>query len=223
MRVAVIGATGGVGQQIIKHALLQNHEVVALVRNVEKCLQQHEDVKDKEGLSVKKVNIFDTDSLSNELQASDAVFCALGPTGLWNCTTMTDSIPALVKAMQKSGVKRLVYCSTWGAESRPGNPFFLEWVVKPLFIGSACKDHRRAELHIENEAGIEYTIVRPPHLVNTPWGGQDLQIETGGMWAPGCIRGGIPRSEVAKFMLKCVTEGIHIREDVAIGLKEPTL
>jgi uncharacterized protein YbjT (DUF2867 family) len=41
MRIAVFGATGGTGEQVIRQALDRGHHVVALARNPDAVRQRH--------------------------------------------------------------------------------------------------------------------------------------------------------------------------------------
>ena len=227
MKLAVIGATGGVGQRVIQLAIQKKHEVVALVRDIDKCLeqQQHLEVGRDARLSVEQVDLFDAESIKDELEGVDAVICCLAPNDFWSywyCTILSESIQNIVLAMENTGVKRLVYCSTWGSESRAENPFLFEWVVKPLYLGSICRDFRRAELYIERvaeEKGLVYTILRLPRLHDHLSYGLQLRSEVGSTWVPGCMHESISRSQVAKMILQCVEDGVFVNQDVAVGHK----
>jgi len=45
MKIAVLGATGQTGQQLVNQALQQGHSVTAVVRNPEKLTVTHENLK----------------------------------------------------------------------------------------------------------------------------------------------------------------------------------
>lgn len=45
MKIAVLGATGPSGMQVVKEALERGHEVTAVVRNPDKMTEKHEKLK----------------------------------------------------------------------------------------------------------------------------------------------------------------------------------
>ena len=45
MKLLVLGSTGGSGTEVIKEALLRNHEVMAIARNPDKVTVQHANLK----------------------------------------------------------------------------------------------------------------------------------------------------------------------------------
>jgi putative NADH-flavin reductase len=77
MKVAIFGATGGTGQQLVEQALAQGHEVTAFVRNPAKVTAKHEKLK------VVKGNVTDCHSVGTAVAGQDAVFSALGVRFNW--------------------------------------------------------------------------------------------------------------------------------------------
>jgi len=45
MKIAVLGATGPSGIQVVKEALARGHEVTAVVRNPDKVTEKHDKLK----------------------------------------------------------------------------------------------------------------------------------------------------------------------------------
>jgi len=45
MKIAVLGATGPSGVQVVKEALARGHDVTAVVRNPDKLTEKHEKLK----------------------------------------------------------------------------------------------------------------------------------------------------------------------------------
>lgn len=104
MKVAIIGATGFVGAQILNEALNRGHEVTAVVRRVER-LPQHP------GLTAKQVDIMDVDALAEALVGNEAVIAAFNadrtlPGDVFE--RMVDGAKAIIAATKKAGVKRLL-------------------------------------------------------------------------------------------------------------------
>jgi uncharacterized protein len=93
MKVALIGATGFVGQHILNEALSRNHEVTALVRNPSHVAQAS-------GLIAKALNVHNSEEVTSQLVKHDAVIVSLSYEGL--------NIDSFIRAVKASGVPRLL-------------------------------------------------------------------------------------------------------------------
>jgi hypothetical protein len=65
--------------------------------------------------------------------------------------------------------------SSWCTKKGPDNPWYFEWILRPLLLGGPLSDIAIMEDFIESADPTEmnYTIVRPPRLTY----GKDLQME----------------------------------------------
>lgn len=109
MKIALIGATGFVGSNILNELANRNHEVTAIARNP----------KESELANVHfvKADIFNTEELSEILKNHDVVVSAYNP-GWTNPNIYDDFIAgsnAIVEGVKKSGVNR--YITIGGAGS----------------------------------------------------------------------------------------------------------
>lgn len=101
MKIAIIGATGFLGSNLVKEFTSRNHEVTAIVRNPK---------EDTAGVTWKKTDIFDTEALTEALKGNDAVVNAYNP-GWTNPNIYDDFIKgsqSIQEAVKKSGVKRFI-------------------------------------------------------------------------------------------------------------------
>ena len=115
MKLFVIGATGRTGEEIVQQALARGHHVTAFVRSPKTVTSRHK------GLGVLKGNVTDESQLSEAMQNHDAVVSALGPREVFKPSSLLhDSALATTRAMQRSGVKRLLILSA--AAHFPGIP-----------------------------------------------------------------------------------------------------
>ena len=108
MKIAVFGATGGVGRFVVKHALDCGHEVRAYVRNPDKLQMQHE------RLTVIRGELTDYAAIEKALAGCDAVISAIGIPLKLSYPSM-DSLEGhrnIIKAMEALGIARLVDWST---------------------------------------------------------------------------------------------------------------
>ncbi len=128
MKVLVIGATGGTGKLAIQLLLDAGHDVTALVRDPDTFTDK------RDHLSVVKGEARDAESLEHAAQGQDAVLSAFGPRELGKSDLQEVFMKNLVNAMQKTGVKRLVNLSAWGATpaSWPTFPFYGKFFVKTV-------------------------------------------------------------------------------------------
>jgi len=103
MKVAVIGATGFVGAQILKELTDRQHEVKAFARDITK-------VPALATVEAIAMDVNDTDTLASNLQDIDVVVSAYNA-GWINPNIYTDFIKgakAIEAAVEKAGVKRLI-------------------------------------------------------------------------------------------------------------------
>jgi putative NADH-flavin reductase len=106
MKIAVFGATGGLGQQLLEKALAKGHKIIAYVRSPEKITYQQENLEVIEG------DVFDKEKIIDSLQGVNAVFIS------WRMRTQriplfSEGTQNVVDAMKKNGVKRIIVMSEY--------------------------------------------------------------------------------------------------------------
>ena len=102
-KVAVIGATGFVGTQVVKELANRGYSVNALARNTSK-------IKESENVKAVTADIYNTAELSEILKGNDAVISAFNP-GWTNPNIFEDFLKGatgIEKAVEESGVKRFI-------------------------------------------------------------------------------------------------------------------
>ena len=65
----------------------------------------------------------------------------------------------------RAGLTRLVTVTAWCTKSLPGNSFFIEWILKPVFLRGVFPDMELMEDNLITSS-LNYTVVRPPQLLN---------------------------------------------------------
>lgn len=106
MKLLVLGATGGIGRELVAQALARGDAVTALVRNPSKL-----EIRDAR-LRVLEGSPLDRASVARALEGAHAVLSTLGHTGLGPSSVVTDGARVLASAMSDSGVRRLAIVST---------------------------------------------------------------------------------------------------------------
>ncbi len=102
-KVAVIGATGFVGTQVVKELANRGYSVNALARNTSK-------IEESENVKAVTADIYNTAELSEILKGNDAVINAFSP-GWTNPNIIEDFLKgatSIEKAVEESGVKRFI-------------------------------------------------------------------------------------------------------------------
>lgn len=103
-KTALIGASGFVGDAILKELLSRGYEVEALVRNPENVKVQNP------RLTVRKVDVADTKALAADLKGYDTVISAYNPgwanSDIYSLTLQ--NYPRIVEAAKEAGVRRLL-------------------------------------------------------------------------------------------------------------------
>lgn len=193
MKILIIGATGPLGNEILKLTKERSFEVSALARNPNALSEFQNDVK------VFKGDVFDVESLKNAMTGVDAVISAFGLSLTRKPTTLlSEGTKKVVQAMKESNVKRFICVTGIGAGDSKGHGGFLfDHILEPLLLHEMYKDKTRQE-EIVRGSGLDWTIVRPAVLSNAGLTGTyKVQIDLTGFKATK-----ISRKDVADFLLK---------------------
>lgn len=206
-RVLVLGASGGVGRQVVAQALSRGMAVTAQTRQASRLADL-----DK-AAQVVSLDPTDSKALEAALRGHDAVVFALG--GRRRRTTLfSDATRALLAAMRAAGVRRLLAITGVGAgDSRGHGGFVYDRLIFPLFTRHMYADKDIQERLIE-AADVDWVIVRPAPFVDKPAANQ-LQALT--RIEPDTVLRRITRSEVAAFVLDQLGSDAYLRTKVFIG------
>jgi len=207
-RIAVFGATGLTGGLVVRQALAQGHEVVALVRDPGKVTLTHANLRVIGGSPTAIADV------ERCLQGADAVIHGLGIGGKGDgrpTTLVSDSVKAVIVAMQRHGVSRIVCMSNVGAggsgtwvANRLVIPLFLRWLV-PII-----EDKNRMEA-VLRASSVEWVSVRLPNIVEGP--DRPLRVSADGRG----IGLSISAESAARFLLEQLGSHEHLRSSPSIS------
>ena len=139
-KVLIIGANGSLAQYVIEALKqLENVEMTLFVRNKSKLSQNID-----EGCTIVEGDAMKFNDVKNAIEGWDIVYVNLAG----NLEMMATNI---VKAMQETGVKRIIAISSIGIYETP---------LKPVLV-----PYRKLADVIES-SGLEYTILRPDWFTN---------------------------------------------------------
>ncbi len=195
MKLLLLGSTGPTGQHVLRYALDGGDEVTVLVRNPARL-----------GILARRVRFVQGDArsadyLAQAMAGQDAVVSALGQghrtirrTGLF-----TEAAAAVTGAMARTGVRRLVWMSSFGVGGTFAQASWVQRLSYRTLLRGIFADKAEAE-KVLRAADIDLTVVYPTALTNQPPAGsyrtgQALRMK--GMAT-------IARADVAGFMIQAV-------------------
>lgn len=156
MKIALFGITGRVGQRIANLAQMDGHHIKALVRDIQKAKDLNLDVE------LIKGDATDSDTVMKTIKNCDGVISALNTD---KTTTLSESMPLIIKGMEQEKIKRIVTIGTAGIlNSRYEEEKYRfqtsESKRKSTF---AAEEHLKAYLSLK-ESDLEWTVICPTYL-----------------------------------------------------------
>lgn len=187
-KVFLIGATGGVGQHVLRLLRDRGHPVSALNRDPSRTT-----ALEAAGATAVPGDLVDdsAQTLATALAGHDAVVFTAGAGGSPDLVTAVDERGAMkaADAAALAGVRRFVLVSVfmdaWRGEQSPGPGFERYMDAK-----------RAADVHVSG-TGLDWLIIRPGTLVDEPGTGR---VEAG----VAITYGEIPRADVAAVIAHAV-------------------
>lgn len=160
-------------------------------------------------------DIHDADSVAQAVAGHDAVVSSLGvPYTLGPVTVYSVGATNIIAAMRRAGVRRLIAITSGGTYPgrAPGNPFFFERILKPLF--HTLYDDMRAMEQIIMATDLDWTILRPPRLLNKP-ARNDVRVGKGDHALAG--GGTITRADLASVVVAALGSDDLVRHAAAVA------
>lgn len=209
----IIGANGGIGRQSVELALAAGHNVTALVRNPANLAIVHPN------LEIVKGDIMQPGTFEKYLENKDAVISAIGVRGgLLSdkpTTLYSQGNANLLQAMQQKGVTRGFFISASAIEISPVIPFFVRLIAR--YVIQKLLKHMYADLRamekLVKASGLDWTIIRPPQLVNKPvTGSYRIAINH---FLKNCLK--ISRADLAHFMINNINNKAIYQSTIEIA------
>ena len=223
MRLTIVGATGGIGGQILEQAVAAGHDVTVVVRNPGNLPTSRNGVR----VVTADLAISEPAVLEPALAGADAVLSGLGPRPMAAAGVAEHGTRVIVQAMQATGVRRILVVSaapisTVASPGRPNPPrhdpgegFFMRHLLTPLAktVMSERYDDLALMEDVLRASDLDWTIFRPPRLTNQPVTGH-YRTAVGQN-----LRGGflISRADVAHGMLAAVGQRETIKKEIGIA------
>jgi len=192
MKIVVIGASRGIGLEVVKQALERAHEVTALLRDPAKLALEHARLHKIRGDLGKPADV------RSALSGQDAVCTCVGVNPTRKLVELfSRGARNVLAALQDAPATKYVAVTGVGAgDSRGHGGFFYDKILQPLLLGTIYADKDREEELIKGSA-TDWLIVRPGFLTNGPRTGVYRAITD----LTGVTAGKISRVDVADFIL----------------------
>ncbi|MFC8534720.1 NAD(P)-dependent oxidoreductase [Streptomyces sp. NPDC057249] len=210
MKLTVFGATGGIGQEIVRQAVAAGHEVTAVVRDPARLALPLSDVTVHTAARVD-----DPEALREAVAGRDAVLSGLGSRGRKADGIAERLTRAVLTAMEAEGTRRLLVVSAAPVAPAPADEPLLDRMMLSV-IGAVLKevyaDLTAMEAALAASA-TDWTSVRPPKLTNGPLTGRYRTVVGGN---PRSGRS-ISRADVAHAMLALTGDPASVKQGVGVA------
>ena len=199
MNLAVLGAAGATGSQVVEQGLVAGHHVAALARSGGTLTVANPDLQVVQG------DATDEAAVAQAMRGADAVISVLGARG----PVIAEAARVLVAVAKRDGPERIVMLSSFAVERDRLTP--VSKLVTRMAMGRQIKDKAAGE-EVLRASGLDWTIVYATKLTNGP--------KTEPKVVPDNEKVGISqrisRADVASFLLRAAADGLYSRRGVII-------
>ncbi|MFE9256317.1 NAD(P)-dependent oxidoreductase [Streptomyces sp. NPDC006879] len=209
MRLSVCGATGGIGQELVRQALAAGHQVTAVVRDPARLTVSGP------GLEVFRCDLRDPEALRKAVAGRDVVLSALGANRRSDAGIATVLTRSLLLAMEAEETRRLLVVSAAPLGAPPADEPWMDRLLAPVVKAAFApmyEDLTDMEWELERSRS-EWTSVRPPRLTHHCLTGTYRTVLGGN---PRSARS-IGRADVAHAMLSLMRAPATIRRAVGVA------
>jgi putative NADH-flavin reductase len=207
LKLALFGATGPTGEELVAQALAADHELTAFARRPAQLVPRGR-LRVVQGDTTR-----DAAAVAEAVRGQDAVLSTLGVGNtLFPNAVMQRSIANIMSAMQAASAKRIVLMSAFGVGASRRDAPLLPRLMYCTFLRAIFEDKEKAEERLRSSS-LDWTIVYPVLLTNGPRTGHyraGERLELHGLPT-------ISRADVAHFMLAEITSPRYLRKTVVLS------
>ena len=209
MKLLVVGATGGTGQELVAQALEQGHDVTVLARDPRRLKTPDPRLRVVVGSPTEG-----GDAVARAVRGQGVVISALGRgASLRSDDLMARSMDALVPAMEREGVRRLIVVSACGVGASGHDAPFLPRLLYRVLLKDIFADKQAGEDRVRRSA-LDWTFVYPVGLTSGPRTGRyrvGERLELRGIMPT------VARADVADFILTQLDSSAYRRKIAVIS------
>ncbi|CAG8450484.1 15585_t:CDS:2, partial [Dentiscutata heterogama] len=224
--ILVLGATGGLGAQVVNQALEASYHVTALVQNDINLPFTRRQLRNP-NLVIVVGSVLRREDLDKVIEHQDAVINCLGPKPLFatDIDICSRSQTLVISSMKRFGVRRLIAVTSQGVIDdfnedkimkasctiQPQITNGIQKLFENLFSAKILQDKAIQErIIINNNKYIDWTIIRPGKLTNGQLTNEYMVNEK-----PSYNK--ISRANVAHFILKELRSSECVRKCVSVS------
>jgi len=208
MKIIIFGATGMVGQHLVKQALHNGLEVRAFGRNVFTA-----DLPKNDLLELVQGALFDEKQVFEAIQGCDAVLSALGGDRTGADLTRSLGMKNIVAQMQKADISRIVALGGMGSLNADEETLVMDQPGFPDKFLPVSREHYKAYEFLKAST-LDWTFVCPPDIIDAEPTGDFTSSAT---YPPAGKSNKINAGDLALFMLKEVTKKEFVHQKVGIA------
>ncbi|MFF0142047.1 NAD(P)-dependent oxidoreductase [Streptomyces sp. NPDC005227] len=209
MRLTVLGATGGIGQEIVRQALGAGHQVTAVVRDPARLTVTGA------GLEVFRTDLTDPQALRPAVAGRDAVLSGLGARRRKDAGIASRLTRTVLGAMEAEHTRRLLVVSASPVGPAAPEDGLVDRAMRGMIsslLRDVYADLREMEAALAASA-TDWTAVRPPRLQDKPVTGS-YRTAVGGFPPRGRFIG---RADVAHAMLAMTDDPATVKQGVGVA------
>lgn len=150
MKIALIGASGGVGARVLKEATARGHQVTAIARDAGK-------VEAGPNVTTRSVDLADQVKTAEAIQGHDAVVVSV--------RHQTNDVTDVVSAAEAAGVKRVLIVGGAGSLMNAGGVRLLDTPDFPDSIRPEAAPAAAALEKIRANTTLDWTFLSPPIML----------------------------------------------------------
>ncbi|RIB15328.1 hypothetical protein C2G38_2192647 [Gigaspora rosea] len=224
--ILVLGATGGLGAQVVNQALEASYHVTALVQNDVNLPFTRRQLRNP-NLVIVVGSVLRRDDLDKVVEHQDAIINCLGPKPLFavDIDICSRSQQVIISSMKRYGVRRLIAVTSQGVTDdfddnkimkssctiQPQITNGIQKLFENLFSGKILQDKAVQErIIINNNKHIDWTIIRPGKLTNGQLTNEYSVNEKSNF-------NKVSRANVAHFILKELRSSEWVRKCVSVN------
>ena len=206
--LAIIGATGSTGKELIKLALAAGYDVTAIARNPTK-------IEPRQNLNLVKGDVTNLESLTLALKNMDYVISCFGPSHHKKVgNLMSLGTHNIVRACEENGVERFIFLSGFVQSDGKEFTYINRLAIKLLrkYYHESYNDKVLAEATIENSA-LAWVIVRAVALTHKAPTGE----YKAGQMAKVNPFNALPYADCAQCLLDAIKMGSWTNQIINLG------
>jgi uncharacterized protein len=210
MNIAILGATGAIGQRLVHEGLERGHCITAIARDTTRLTP-------RSGLTLRHCDFKLAEQLEAAIRGHDALISAVGPAAGEPASIVTDATRAVAAACMRTGVRRVIVVGGAGSLSvTPGLELLHTESFPPAWREIALA-HREALEMWRKVKELDWTVVSPAASIEP--GARTGQYRTGHndllLDAQGQSR--ISMEDFALALIEEVEHGAHIGERITFA------